>query len=81
MNTAPFKSIYSGMLGNWQFTVETHDHVTVYKAKLWPVDKAYDEHDLIVLYDSDILELAQHIVIELLKKAHLDPTMKIIWLS
>ena len=75
-----FTVLFSGMFSEWQFTIESHEHVNVYRAKLWSVDKNYDEKNVIILYDEDLLQLADTVVTRLHK---LKPGLQIsiLWLS
>ena len=76
-----FKSLMSGIYGEYQIVLEEGIHVAVYKVKIWNVREGYNEETSIILYDRDLLDLICRVVEKvhkLTKDIYKD--MEILWL-
>lgn len=80
-SSTQFKTLITGMCGEYQIGIEEGIHVSVYKGKIWNVRTGYDETTAVIVYDRSLLNLCCTIVDKIYRLT--DPKfqdMEIIWL-
>lgn len=78
--TDQFQTQLTGIIGKYQFRIDSHVHNNVFKATIWSVDKSITEDNITKLFDGDILELTNTLVQRLGSFPEINFNDPIIWL-